>query len=554
MFKKSIAKDLSEILKGQMTFEEIYNILEHPTNENYGEYSFPTFQLAKIYKKSPNLIANSIKGKFDNEYIHKAEVVNGFLNFFLDRQSSSQKIIECFNENALKNNKLLSAEKIVIDYSSPNIAKPFSMGHLRATVIGDSIAKILEANGAKVIRINHLGDWGTQFGKLIVAYKKWGEQKRVENNPILELFHLYTKFHEISKDNPHIDLEAREAFKLLESGHSEYEHLWSWFRNVSMESFNALYKLLDINFDYIQGESFYNERLKETIQLLEERELLTQDDGAYIVDLEDLPPALIKKRDGASLYITRDLSAVLYRTETFNPTRILYVVGQEQSIHFKQLDKLTRLLELTPVIEHIPFGLILKDGKKMSTRQGKVILLEDIIAEVEQAVLRTLEKKKSNLRNKKEIAKEIAIASIKFHDLKNDRLSSYDLKIDEMLAFEGDTVLYIMYTYARIQSILGRTKYSDDFKVDFQFEESMWPILNHLKSYNEILELSAINYTPSSICRYSLQLCRLFNRYYNSERILESTNEKSKITLLKIVSKNIEDSMELLGISLVKEI
>ncbi|EGQ2953369.1 arginine--tRNA ligase, partial [Staphylococcus pseudintermedius] len=424
---------------------------------------------------------------FDNEYIHKAEVVNGFLNFFLDRQSSSQKIIECFNENTLKNNKLLSAEKIVIDYSSPNIAKPFSMGHLRATVIGDSIAKILEANGAKVIRINHLGDWGTQFGKLIVAYKKWGEQKRVENNPILELFHLYTKFHEISKDNPHIDLEAREAFKLLESGHSEYEHLWSWFRNVSMESFNALYKLLDINFDYIQGESFYNERLKETIQLLEERELLTQDDGAYIVDLEDLPPALIKKRDGASLYITRDLSAVLYRTETFNPTRILYVVGQEQSIHFKQLDKLTRLLELTPVIEHIPFGLILKDGKKMSTRQGKVILLEDIIAEVEQAVLRTLEKKKSNLRNKKEIAKEIAIASIKFHDLKNDRLSSYDLKIDEMLAFEGDTALYIMYTYARIQSILGRTKYSDDFKVDFQFEESMWPILNHLKSYNEIL-------------------------------------------------------------------
>ncbi|HCT0503541.1 TPA: arginine--tRNA ligase, partial [Staphylococcus pseudintermedius] len=239
----------------------------------------------------------------------------------------------------------------------------------------------------------------------------------------------------------------------------------------------------------------------------------------------DLPPALIKKRDGASLYITRDLSAVLYRTETFNPTRILYVVGQEQSIHFKQLDKLTRLLELTPVIEHIPFGLILKDGKKMSTRQGKVILLEDIIAEVEQAVLRTLEKKKSNLRNKKEIAKEIAIASIKFHDLKNDRLSSYDLKIDEMLAFEGDTALYIMYTYARIQSILGRTKYSDDFKVDFQFEESMWTILNHLKSYNEILELSAINYTPSSICRYSLQLCRLFNRYYNSERILESTNE-----------------------------
>lgn len=554
MFKQCIAKNLSNILQDQMTYEEIYHLLECPSNENHGEYSFPTFQLAKIYKKAPVLIANSIKERFDNEYIHKVEVVNGFLNFFLDRQSSSRKIIEYFNEDGSKANKLLSTEKIVIDYSSPNIAKPFSMGHLRATIIGDSLAKILEANGAEIIRINHLGDWGTQFGKLIVAYKKWGDQNKVKQNPILELFHLYTQFHTISEDNPHMNLEARKAFKLLESGHSEYEQLWSWFRDVSMESFNALYDLLDINFDYIQGESFYNERLKETIKLLEEKGLLKYDDNAYIVELDDLPPALIKKSDGASLYITRDLAAVLYRTKTFHPTRILYIVGQEQSIHFKQLDKITHLLELDPVIEHIPFGLILKDGKKMSTRQGKVILLEDIIAEVEEAVLKTLEKKKSNLKHKKKVAKEMAIASIKFYNLKNDRLSSYDLRIDEMLAFEGDTALYIMYTYARIQSILGRTKYADNFKENFQFEESMWPILKHLKSYNEVLEMAAINYAPSSICRYSLQLCRLFNSYYNIERILDSTNEESKIILLGIVSQNIESSMKLLGINLIKEI
>lgn len=321
-----------------------------------------------------------------------------------------------------------------------------------------------------------------------------------------------------------------------------------------MTSFNALYKLLDIHFDYIQSEAFYNDKLTDTVKLLEQKGLLKRDDGAYIVELEDLPPALIKKSDGASLYITRDLSAVLYRTATFDPTRILYVVGQEQSIHFKQLEQVTHLLGLKTVIEHVPFGLILQGGKKMSTRQGKVALLEDIIAEVEAAVLKTLEEKQSELTNKQETAREIAIASVKFYDLKNDRLSSYDFRIDEMLAFEGDTALYIMYTYARMQSILRKSGYANNAKESFQFEENMWAILKHLKSYNEVLEIAAVNYTPSSICRYTLQLCRHFNSYYNVERILGSENEKSKMILLEIVSKNIEEAMQLLGIKLIKEI
>lgn len=554
MFKQSIAKDLYQILQDQMTFDEIYQLIEYPANENHGEYSFPTFQLAKIFQKPPVEIANSIKEKFDNVDVRQTEVVNGFLNFFLDRDVSAQKIIAHFGNGHLESNQTLSGEKIVIDYSSPNIAKPFSMGHLRATVLGDSLSKILEANGAEVIKINHLGDWGTQFGKLIVAYQKWGDAKKVEGNPIKELFYLYTKFHKVSEEDPQLDAEAREAFRLLESGNDEYEALWSWFREVSMTSFNALYKLLDIHFDYIQGEAFYNDKLTDTVKLLEQKGLLKRDDGAYIVELEDLPPALIKKSDGASLYITRDLSAVLYRTATFDPTRILYVVGQEQSIHFKQLEQVTHLLGLKTVIEHVPFGLILQGGKKMSTRQGKVVLLEDIIAEVEAAVLKTLEEKQSQLTNKQETAREIAIASVKFYDLKNDRLSSYDFKIDEMLAFEGDTALYIMYTYARMQSILRKSGYANNAKESFQFEENMWAILKHLKSYHEVLEIAAVNYTPSSICRYTLQLCRHFNSYYNVERILGSENEKSKMILLEIVSKNIEEAMQLLGIKLIKEI
>ncbi|PCF52591.1 arginine--tRNA ligase [Staphylococcus delphini] len=554
MFKQSIAKELYQILQDQMTFDEIYQLIEYPANENHGEYSFPTFQLAKIFKKPPVEIANSIKEKFDNVDVRQTEVVNGFLNFFLDRDVSAQKIIAHFGNGHLESNQTLSGEKIVIDYSSPNIAKPFSMGHLRATVLGDSLSKILEANGAEVIKINHLGDWGTQFGKLIVAYQKWGDAKKVEENPIKELFYLYTKFHKVSEEDPQLDAEAREAFRLLESGNDEYEALWSWFREVSMTSFNALYKLLDIHFDYIQGEAFYNDKLTDTVKLLEQKGLLKRDDGAYIVELEDLPPALIKKSDGASLYITRDLSAVLYRTATFDPTRILYVVGQEQSIHFKQLEQVTHLLGLKTVIEHVPFGLILQGGKKMSTRQGKVVLLEGIIAEVEAAVLKTLEEKQSQLTNKQETAREIAIASVKFYDLKNDRLSSYDFRIDEMLAFEGDTALYIMYTYARMQSILRKSGYANNAKESFQFEENMWAILKHLKSYHEVLEIASVNYTPSSICRYTLQLCRHFNSYYNVERILGSENEKSKMKLLEIVSKNIEEAMQLLGIKLIKEI
>ncbi|MCS4485752.1 arginine--tRNA ligase [Staphylococcus americanisciuri] len=552
MFKAAIAEELTTILQEQMRYDEVYNLIERPANANHGDYAFPTFRLAKIYKQPPQVIAENLKGDFTHPYVSHVEVVNGFLNFFLDKDKSGQQIVEYLLQGDANSTQLLKDETFVIDYSSPNIAKPFSMGHLRATVVGDSLARIFEANGAEVVRINHLGDWGTQFGKLIVAYQKWGDAQTVEKNPIIELFHLYTKFHEVSETEPTLEDEAREAFKALENGDSEYLALWQWFRDVSLEAFNHLYEQLGIQFDAIQGESFYNDKLDNTVKLLADKKLIKQDEGATIVEMKDLPPALIKKRDGASLYMTRDLAAVLYRQKTYQPTRIFYVVGQEQTVHFQQLRQLSQLLQLNLSIEHIPFGLILKDGKKMSTRQGKVVLLEDMLAEVEAAVYETLTEKNSNIEDKQATAKQIAIASVKFQDLKHDRTNSYDLNINEMLSFEGDTALYVMYTYARIQSILRKSVHG--MTGAFQFDETMWSILNHLKAYEEVLEVAATHYTPSSICRYVLQLCRLFNNYYGVTRILNSTNEQSKVTLLHLVADKIEVAMALLGISLVEEI
>lgn len=552
MFKTAIAESLTTLLHEHMHYDEVYSLIERPANANHGDYAFPIFRLAKIYKQAPQVIAERLKGEFEHPYVARVEVVNGFLNFFLDKAKSGQQIVEYLQKEDASRTQLLNGETFVIDYSSPNIAKPFSMGHLRATVVGDSLARIFEANGAEVVRINHLGDWGTQFGKLIVAYQKWGDAQTVAENPIIELFHLYTKFHEVSETDPALEDEAREAFKALENGDAKYLALWQWFRDVSLDAFNHLYERLGIQFDAIQGESFYNNQLDETVALLANKKLIKQDEGATIVEMKDLPPALIKKRDGASLYMTRDLAAVLYRAKTYQPTRLFYVVGQEQTVHFQQLQQLAQLLHLDLSIEHIPFGLILKDGKKMSTRQGKVVLLEDILAEIEAAVYQTLMDKNSNIEDKQATAKQIAIASVKFQDLKHDRTNSYDLNIDEMLSFEGDTALYVMYTYARIQSILRKSTYG--MAKDFQFDDTMWPILTHLKAYGEVLEISATNYTPSSICRYVLQLCRLFNNYYGVERILGSANEQSKVTLLRLVASKLEEAMDLLGISLVEEI
>lgn len=552
MFKEKIAEQLHPILNHAITKTDILNLLEVPANESFGEYSLPTFTLAKYYKKSPQEIAEEIKNKFHSDYIQSVENINGFLNFHINKQMAAEKVIDMIETHTFYQFTDLASQKIVIDYSSPNIAKPFSMGHFRATILGDALSKILIRNGADVIGINHLGDWGTQFGKLIVAYKMWGQKQAIEEQPIKELFKLYQKFHVEAETNPQLDDEARLAFKLLEEGHTEYIELWQWFRALSIHSFQALYSKLNVSFDHIQGESFYNHQLNASVKVLEDENLLEYDQGAYIVRLDDLPPALIRKQDGASLYITRDLAAVLYRTKHYTPDQVLYIVGQEQAVHFKQLSELVKLLNIETDINHVSFGLILKDGKKMSTRKGKVILLDDIIEEVETHALQIINHKNPELKNKELVAEKISIGALKFYDLRNDRKNSYEFNIDQMLQFDGETGVYVMYTNARIQSILkkGQTK---SMPQQFNFDEKMWPLFKQLSKYPETVKEAADKKAPSIICHYIIKMCKTFNSYYAHERIINSHDETDKLYLLEIISNNIKDAMSLLGIEVVDD-
>ena len=551
MFKEKIAEDLYRVLKDHMGLQEIVEILEVPSNEEFGDLSFPTFTLAKVFRQAPKSIAKDISTEFQSEIVSEVEVVNGYVNFYIDRMVGSRIVMNAINNNSFGDTLYLEGQSYVMDFSSPNIAKPFSMGHLRATILGDALSRILKNNGAKVIGINHLGDWGTQFGKLIIAYKKWGNPDVIESDPIKELFTIYTHFHKEAEKDPSLDEEAREAFNKLENGDKEYIKLWQWFRTVSLDAFQVLYDQLSVSFDHIQGESFYNGMLEQASDQLEQRNLLEYDEGAYIVRLTDVPPALIKKKDGASLYITRDLAAMLYRVHHFNPDKIYYVVGQEQSIHFEQLSQLAKMLGVKTEIEHIPFGLILKDGKKMSTRKGEVILLENIISDVKAAALEVISQKNPNLDEKEKVAGIIAVSAIKFYDLKNDRMNSYDFNIEDMLKFDGETATYVMYTNSRIHSILRRKKIEHD--LEFVFEDNMWPLLKHLVKYEDILKEAADRYSPSVICRYVMQLCRFFNTYYGKERIIDSENEQSKLLLLQRISENIKEAMSVLGIEIVDE-
>lgn len=551
MFKEKITDTLYIMLKDYLSKKEIMSILEEPSNQEFGDFSFPTFTLVKLFKKSPQAIAEHIHESLESELIESVEVINGFVNLKIDKEIGSSLVMKEIQGNDYGTTDYLTDTKIVMDFSSPNIAKPFSMGHLRATVLGDSLSRILKKNGAEIVGINHVGDWGTQFGKLIVAYKIWGNEKSVERDPIKELFELYKKFHIEAEQNQNLDDEARKAFYELENGDSEYLTLWDWFREVSMESFQKLYEQLGISFDYIQGESFYNDRMEDTIKLLEEKGLLEYDEGAYIIRLKDVPPALIKKKDGSSLYITRDLSAMFYREAQFQPDKILYVVGHEQSVHFGQLSQLSKILDTKSDIEHIPFGLILTNGKKMSTRKGKVVFLENIIEDLKKISFKIISEKNPNLKQKEMTAEKIAIGAIKFYDLKNDRMNSYNFNMNDMLKFDGETATYIMYTNSRIQSILRNGKLK--FEETFIFEESMWPLLKQLSQYEEDIMDAADRYSPAIICKYVLQLCRLFNSYYAQVRIKDSDNENSKLLVLYYVSKNIKDAMQLLGIETVDE-
>lgn len=551
-----VAKTLHQALSEHLTYEQIENLLEKPKYAEHGDVAFPVFSLAKIYRKAPQQIATDLVAQLDTTGYEKVEVVGAYLNFFMDKaQVSSQVLQEVLTEKANFGSQNIGQNKQVpIDMSSPNIAKPMSMGHLRSTVIGNSIGFLLEKIGYQPVRINHLGDWGTQFGKLIVAYKLWGSQEAVEKDPIAELLRLYVDFHEKAETQPELEDEARAWFKKLEDGDEEALSLWQWFRDESLKEFTDIYDLLEVKFDSFNGEAFYNDKMDEIVTMLEEKHLLKEDKGAEIVDLSayDLNPALIRKSDGATLYITRDLAAALYRKRTYDFGQSLYVVGNEQSNHFKQLKAVLKEMgfDWAEDMHHVPFGLITKDGKKLSTRKGKIILLAEVLNGAIALAKAQIVEKNPTLENKEEVARQVGVGAVVFHDLKNDRLNNFDFALEEVVRFEGETGPYVQYTHARCQSLLAKAAFDVENVGDLSLnDEESWEVIKLIQSYPEVVLQAANTYEPSVIAKHAIKLSQAFNKYYAHSKVLaEDEQKQARLALVYAVSVLLKEDLRLLGL------
>lgn len=555
-YKLLVAELLQKEIGETLTTEQIFNLLEKPKSADHGDIAFPTFALVKAFRKAPQQIATDLGTKITDPLIAKIDVVGPYLNFFLNKESVSSTVLkEVLDAGTTYGNQSIGlGQTIPIDLSSPNIAKPISMGHLRSTVIGNSIANIAEKLGFKPIRINHLGDWGTQFGKLIVAYKLWGNEESVKAEPINELLRLYVKFHAEAEEKPELDDEARAWFKRLEDGDEEAVALWKWFREESLTEFNHIYKLLGIEFDSYNGEAFYNDKMDEVLDLLEEKHILTVDNGATIVDLEkyNLNPALIRKSDGATLYITRDLAAALYRHRTYNFAQSLYVVGNEQSNHFKQLKAVLKELgfDWADQMHHVPFGLITQGGKKLSTRKGKIVLLEEVLNEAVNLANQQITEKNPDLADKDTTASQVGIGAVIFHDLKNDRLNNFDFVLEEVVRFEGETGPYVQYTRARAMSILRKAAdVSFDSAPLALDDEYSWEVIKLIQEYPTTVLRAYDKLEPSVIAKHAIHLAQAFNRYYAQVKVLNDDAQKpARLALVKAVTIILKEDLRLLGV------
>ena len=554
--KDLVAKAVYDVVKDDLTLEQVEQLLENPKSAEHGDVAFPAFSLAKVYRKAPQQIAADLAEKIDSANFEKIEVVGPYLNFFMNKELISKKVLQTVvkEKEHYGDSNIGNQGTVPIDISSPNIAKPISMGHLRSTVIGNSIGFIMEKIGYQPIRINHLGDWGTQFGKLIVAYKKWGSEEAVKAEPINELLRLYVQFHEVAETEPELNEEARAWFKRLEEGDEEAIQLWQWFRDESMKEFNKIYDLLEVQFDSLNGEAFYNDKMDEIVELLEEKHLLNEDKGAEIVDLSayDLNPALIKKSDGATLYITRDLAAALYRKRTYDFKQSLYVVGNEQSYHFKQLKAVLKEMgfDWSDDMHHIPFGLITQGGKKLSTRKGKIVLLEEVLNEAIQSAKEQISEKNPDLENKDVVAKQVGVGAVIFHDLKNDRLNTFDFNLEEVVRFEGETGPYVQYTHARAVSLLEKAGFVPSETADYALNDDIsWEVVKLVQKYPETVLSAGEKYEPSVIAKHAIKLAQAFNKYYAHTKILADDEQKeARLALVYAVTVLLKEDLRLLGL------
>ena len=547
--KDLVAKAVYDAVKDDLTLEQVEQLLENPKSAEHGDVAFPAFSLAKVYRKAPQQIAADLAEKIDSANFEKIEVVGPYLNFFMNKELISKKVLQTVvkEKEHYGDSNIGNQGTVPIDMSSPNIAKPISMGHLRSTVIGNSIGFIMEKIGYQPIRINHLGDWGTQFGKLIV-------EEAVKAEPINELLRLYVQFHEVAETEPELNEEARAWFKRLEEGDKEAIQLWQWFRDESMKEFNKIYDLLEVRFDSLNGEAFYNDKMDEIVKLLEEKHLLNEDKGAEIVDLSayDLNPALIKKSDGATLYITRDLAAALYRKRTYDFKQSLYVVGNEQSYHFKQLKAVLKEMgfDWSDDMHHIPFGLITQGGKKLSTRKGKIVLLEEVLNEAIQSAKEQISEKNPDLENKDAVAKQVGVGAVIFHDLKNDRLNTFDFNLEEVVRFEGETGPYVQYTHARAVSLLEKAGFVPSETADYALnDDTSWEVVKLVQKYPETVLSAGEKYEPSVIAKHAIKLAQAFNKYYAHTKILADDEQKeARLALVYAVTVLLKEDLRLLGL------
>lgn len=554
--KALIVEVLKDVLADHMSEEQILDLIEIPGNAEHGDLAFPVFQLAKVFRKAPQMIAQELVEQIKGDNFDKVVAVGPYINFFVKRSLTSNEILHKVYTEKEKfgATDMGHGANVTIDMSSPNIAKPMSMGHLRSTVIGNAIANIMSKVNYNLIRINHLGDWGTQFGKLIVAYKKWGSEEVVRQDPVNQLVKLYVEFHERAEEDPSLEDEARAAFKKLEEHDPEMTELWTWFKDESLKEFNKVYDLLGIHFDSYNGEAFYNDKMQPVIDELEEKGISTIENGATIVNLdeENLPPALIKKSDGATLYLTRDLATAYYRHHTYDFAQNIYVVGNEQANHFHQLKAVLKRLgnDWSDDMRHIAFGLITLEGKKLSTRKGKIVLLEDVLNEAIELALKQIEMKNPDLENKEEVARQVGVGAVIYHDLKTDRLNSFDFKLEDIVQFEGETGPYIQYAIARANTILD--KYGKDIDPSNEWvltDDYAWEIIKKLSAYETTIQQAVEKYEPSIVAKYAVQLAQLFNKYYGNTRILVEDEEiDARIALVSAVITVLQDALGLLGL------
>lgn len=562
-FKQRIAKAVAEVVN--IDEKELESYIEIPKDTNNGDYAFPCFRLAKELKKAPPLIANDIREKMsiDGTIIEKVEVVGGYLNFYIYQEQMAKEVLtEIANQDEYGKSEIGKGKNIVIDYSAPNIAKPFHIGHLRSTVIGGALYNVYQYLGYHTIGINHLGDYGTQFGKLIEGYKLWGKEYNVEEDPINELTKIYIRINQLCKEDEKVLEQCRMNFKLLEDGDPYCTEIWEKFRKLSLKEFQKVYDLLGSHFDSWNGEAFYSDKMPEVIEILEKTGKLIESQGAKIIDLEDKginTPCIIQKSNGSTTYATRDLAAILYRARTYDFDKALYVVSYEQTLHFKQVFEVAKLLGIeekyTKGLKHVPFGMVSLPTGKMSTREGNIVKLEELLNEAVARAKEIIEEKNPQLENKEEVAKKVGVGAVIFNDLANSRIKDEIFDWNQILNFQGETGPYVQYTYVRTKSVLekaGDIPVIEEIKFDKLLDESSKNIIKILYNFENTLIQVTEKEEPSILSRYLIDLAKAFSNFYNDNKILveDKDMQKARIYLTFAVGKVLKTGAKLLGIEM----